>query len=199
MIQEQPHGLPSWQHTSQQHQRDLPMIKLKAIPSRRVDGSLQTTRAMTQVTGVAFMTVENDYPQAVNIRQGFVPFQALVNVVKPLPQPFGVEHRMDSPQGVRTEGRLFEPTLPKAGPPELFPSVDAAQPGPEQHQRRFHYRRCGNAQFLSPVGNLRDDIFGKLKDFFRIGDQATKNDYLFFSLSRFHSSSETSSISSCIR
>src|SRR2546429_2264903 len=65
------------------------------------------------------MTVENDDSQAVNIRQGFVPFQALVNVVKPLPQPFGVEQRMDSPQGVRTEGRLFEPALPEAGPPDL--------------------------------------------------------------------------------
>src|SRR5438093_12941401 len=71
------------------------MIKLDAIASRSVDGSLQTARTMTQVTGVAFMTVENDDSQAVNIRQGFVPFQALVNVVNPLPQPVGIEHRMD--------------------------------------------------------------------------------------------------------
>ena len=56
------------------------------------------------------MTIENDDSQAVNIRQGFVPFQALVNAVKPLPQPFGIEHRMDPSQGVRTEGRFFEPT-----------------------------------------------------------------------------------------
>src|SRR2546428_1951155 len=131
MIQEQAHGLPSWQRTSQQHQRNLPMIKLDAIASRSVDGSLQTARAMTQVTGVAFVTVENDYSQAVNIRQGLVPFQALVNVVNPLPQPVGIEHRMDSSQGVCAEGRLFEPTLPKVGPPKLFPSIDAAQPGPE--------------------------------------------------------------------
>jgi hypothetical protein len=61
------------------------------------------------------------------------------------------------------------------GPPNLFPSVDAAQPDPEQHQRRFHHRRGGNAWVLSAVGNLRDDIFGKLEDFFRIGDQAAKN------------------------
>ena len=157
------------------------MIKLDAIASRSVNGSLQTARTMTPVTGVAFMTVKNDDSQAVNIRQGFVPFQALVNVVKPLPQPFGVEHRMDSSQGVRTEGRLFVPALPKAGPPDLFPSIDAAQPGPEQHQRRFHHRRGGNAWFFSAVGNLRDDIFGKLEDFFRIGDQAAKNRYRFFS------------------
>src|SRR5205814_10700835 len=91
------------------------MIKLDAIASRSVDGSLQTARTMTPVTGVAFMTVKNDDSQAVNIRQGFVPFQALVNVVKPLPQPFGVEQRMDSSQGVCAEGRLFEPTLPKVG------------------------------------------------------------------------------------
>src|SRR6202008_3792546 len=66
MIQEQAHGLPSWQRTSQQHHRDLPMIKLDAIASCRVDGSLRTARAMTQVTGVALMTVENDDSQAVN-------------------------------------------------------------------------------------------------------------------------------------
>jgi len=134
MIQEQAHGLPSWQRTRQQHQRNLPMIKLNAIPSRRVDGSLQTARAMTQVTGVAFVTVENDDSQAVNIRQSLVAFQALVNIMNPLPQPVGIEHRMDSSQGVGTEGRLFEPTLPEAGPADLLPSVDAAQPGPEQHQ-----------------------------------------------------------------
>src|ERR1700758_4487298 len=157
------------------------MIKLDAIASCSVDGSLQTARAMTQVTGVALMTVENDDSQAINIRQGFVPFQALVNVVKPLPQPVGIKHRMDSPQGVRTEGRLFEPTLRKAGPPDLFPSVDAAQPGPEQHQRRFPHRRCRNARLLSAVGNQCDNIFGELKDLFRIGDEATKSDYRLFS------------------
>jgi hypothetical protein len=47
MIQEQAHGLPSSQRTSQQHQRDLPMLKLDAIASCGVDGSLQTARAMT--------------------------------------------------------------------------------------------------------------------------------------------------------
>src|SRR5947207_15047039 len=125
------------------------MINLDAIASRSVDGSLQTARTMTQVTGVAFMTVKNDDSQAVNIRQGLVPFQALVNVVNPLPQPVGIEHRMDSSQGVCTEGRLFEPTLPKAGTPDLLPSIDAAQPGPEQHQRRYHHRRCINARVLS--------------------------------------------------
>src|SRR5580692_10153780 len=148
--------------------------------ARRVDGSLQAAGTMTPITGMAFVAVENRNSQAVNIRQGFVPFQALVNVAKPLPQPLGIEPCMDSSQGVRTEGRLFEPALPKAGRPDLFPSVDAAQPGPEQHQRRFHHRRGGNAGLLSAVGNLRDDMFGKLEDFFRIGDEAAKNDYRFF-------------------
>ncbi len=89
---------------------------------------------MTQVTGVAFVTVQNDDSQAVNIRQGLVPFQALVDIMNPLPQPVGIAQGMDSSQGVCAEGRLFEPTLPKAGPADLFPSIDAAQPGPEQHQ-----------------------------------------------------------------
>src|SRR5258707_13854644 len=100
MIQEQAHRLPSRQGTGQQQQGNLPMIKLDAIASRSVDGSLQTARTMTQVTGVAFMTVKNDYAQAVNIRQGFVPFQALVNVVNPLPQPVGIEQSVDASPGV---------------------------------------------------------------------------------------------------
>src|SRR5258708_37767566 len=112
MIQKQAHGVPSWQRTGQHQQGDLPMIKLDAIASCTVDGSLQAAGTMTQVTGVAFVTVQNDYAQAVNIRQGFVPFQALVNVVNPLPQPVGIEQRMDASQSVCAEGRLSEPTLP---------------------------------------------------------------------------------------
>jgi len=157
------------------------MIKLDAIASRTMNGALQTAGTMTQVAGVAFVTVENDYSQAVNIWQGFVPFQTLVNVVNPLPQPMGIKQRMDASQSVCAEGRLSEPTLPEAGPTDLFPSVAAAHPGPKQHQRRFHHCRCGNARSLSSVGNQGDDAFGKLKDFFRIGDQAAKNDYRFFS------------------
>src|SRR3974390_1176449 len=134
MIQEQAHGLPSWQRTGQQQQGDLPMIKLDAIAFLTGDGALQTASTMTQVTGVAFVTVEHDYAQAVNIWQGFVPFAALVNVVNPFPQPGGIEQSMDTSQSVRAEGRLFEPTLPEVGPADLFPSVDAAHPGPEQHQ-----------------------------------------------------------------
>src|SRR5713101_2085366 len=131
MIQEQTHRLSSRQCTGQQQQRDLPMIKLDAIASCSVDGSLQAAGTMTQVTGVALVTVQHDHSQAVNIRQGFVPFQALVDVVNPLPQPVGIEQSMDASQSVCTEGRLSEPTLPKAGPAELFPSVDAAHPGPK--------------------------------------------------------------------
>src|SRR6476660_8953774 len=157
------------------------MIKLDAIDSRTVDGSLQTAGTMTQVTGVAFVTVQNNYAQAVNIRQGFVPFQTLINVVNPSPHPVGIEQSMDASQSVCAKGRLSEPTLPKAGPADLFPSVDAAHPGPEHHQRRFHHRCGGNARSLPSVGNQYDHVFGELKDLFRIGDQATKNDYRFFS------------------
>ena len=41
------------------------MIKLDAIACHTVDGALQTAGTMTQVTGVAFVTVQNDYAQAV--------------------------------------------------------------------------------------------------------------------------------------
>jgi hypothetical protein len=157
------------------------MIKLDAIASRTMNSSLQTAGTMTQVAGVAFVTVEHDHPQAVNIRQGFVPFQTRVNVVNPLSQPIGIEQSMDATQSVCAEGRLSKPTLPEAGPADLFPSVAAAHPGPKQHQRRFHHRCGGNARFLSAVGNQCDNVFGELKNLFRIGDQATKNDYRFFS------------------
>jgi len=63
------------------------------------------------------MTVKNDYAQAVNIRQGFVPFQALVNVVNPLPQPVGIEQSVDASQGVGAESGLFEPHCQKRARP----------------------------------------------------------------------------------
>ena len=109
------------------------MIKLDAIAFRTMNGSLQTARTMTQVAGVAFVTVENDHSQAVDIRQGFIPFQTLVNVVNPLPQPIGIKQSMDASQSVCAEGPLSEPTLREAGPADLFPSVAAAHPGPKQH------------------------------------------------------------------
>jgi hypothetical protein len=93
----------------------------------------------------------------------------------------GMKQSMDASQSACTEGRLSEPTLPEAGPADLFPSVAAAHPGPKQHQRRFHHRYGGNARFLSSVGNRCDNVFGELKNLLRIGDQATKNDYRFFS------------------
>jgi hypothetical protein len=105
----------------------------------------------------------------------------LVNAVDPLSQPVGIEQGVDASQSVCAESRLSEPTLPEARPTDLFPSVAAAYPSPKQHQRRFHYRCGGNARSLSAVGNQGDNVFGELKDLFRIGDQATKNDYRFFS------------------
>jgi len=39
------------------------MIKLDALASRTVDGSLQTAGTMTQVTGVAFVTVQTTTPK----------------------------------------------------------------------------------------------------------------------------------------
>src|SRR5258707_14998588 len=123
MIQEQAHRLPSGQGTGQEQKGNLPMIKLDAIASRSMNGSLQTAGTMTQVAGVAFVTIENDHSQAVNIRQGFVPFQTLVNVVNPLPQPLGIEQSMDTSQSVGAEGRLSEPTPPEAVPADLFPRV----------------------------------------------------------------------------
>src|SRR6266852_5296105 len=148
---------------------------------------------------MAFVTVQNDYPQAVNIRQGFVAFQTLVDVVNPLPQPVGIEQGMDASQSVCAAGGLLQPTLPKAGPADLFPSVEAAHPGPEQHHRRFHHRRSGYAWLPSPVREVRDQSPREVEYLSRIGDQAAKNVYRFLPCSRVHSNSETSSISFCIR
>src|SRR5260370_8190755 len=98
MIQEQAHRLSSRQCTGQQQQRNLPMIKLDAIAFRTMNGSLQTARTMTQVAGVAFVTVENDHSQAVDIRQGFVPFQTPLNLLNPLPHTIRIKQSMDAAQ-----------------------------------------------------------------------------------------------------
>jgi len=63
MIQKQAHGLRLASAPGQQQQGDLPMIKLDALASRTVDGSLANSRTMTQVTGVAFVTVRTTTPK----------------------------------------------------------------------------------------------------------------------------------------
>src|ERR1700730_13345465 len=105
---------------------------------------------------------------------------------------------MNATQGVCTESWLSPPTEPKRGLPQLFPGVDATQPGPKQHRRGLHDCRRRDTRFRSPVRDWRDDVPGEPDDLFRIGDQATENFYGFLSCSRFHSSSETSSINFCI-
>src|SRR5260370_26835292 len=187
MVQEQMKRLTSWRRAGQQQQGDLPMIQLDAIAFLTVDGSLQAAGTMTQVTGVAFVTVQNDYPQAVNIRQGFVAFQTLVDVVNPLPKPVGIEQGMDASQSVCAAGGLLQPTLPKAGPADLFPSVEAAHPGPEQHHRRFHHRRSGDAWLPSLVREVRDDVPREVEDLSRIGTHAARNVYRVLPCSRLHS------------
>ncbi|MBI3694809.1 MAG: hypothetical protein HY238_08220 [Acidobacteria bacterium] len=135
----------------------------------------QAARAMTQVTGVAFVAVQNSYGQALPIRQGFVAFQTGVDVVDPLSQSVGIGQRMDSSHGVGTTGRLPQPLFPKAGPGGEFEGVQASHPGPEQHRRRFHHGRRGDTGLGPAIRNRRDHLPGEAEDLFGIGDQAAEN------------------------
>jgi hypothetical protein len=130
---------------------------------------------MSQVTGIAFVTIQNHHAQAVNIRQGFVPFQTLVDLMNPLPQSVGLEHGMDAPQGIRAEGWFPQPTAPKACWAQLFPGMDAGHAGPEQHQRRFDHGRGGDTWLASAIGDRCDDVSGEMKDLFRVGREPAED------------------------
>src|ERR1700730_7219950 len=87
---------------------------------------------------------------------------------------------MNATQGVCTESWLSQPTEPKRGLPQLFPGVDATQPGPKQHRRGLHDCRRRDTRFRSPVRDWRDDVPGEPEDLFRIGDSGD-GELLWFS------------------
>ncbi len=145
------------------------------IAALRVDGSLQAAGATTPVTGVAFVAVQNGHACTLNIGQGFIAVQALLDVVNTMPEVIGIQQRMDPSQGVGAAGRLPQPVLPKAGAGDQCPGVEAAQPSPEQPQRRFHHRGGGDTGLQSPIREWRNDRPGEVEYFFRVGSQAAEN------------------------
>jgi len=117
--------------------------------------------------------------------------------VNPLPQPVGIEHRMDSSR-VSALKVALRANASKVGPPNLFPSIDAAQPGPEQHQRRFHHAAVEMRGF-----SLRSETCVTISleswKIFPHRRSGGEEPLSFLFLKSFHSSSETSSISFCIK
>lgn len=67
------------------------MIKLYAIASLRVDGSLQAAGAVTQIAGMAFVAVQNRHTETIHVRQGFVALQTFIDVVNPLAKAISVQ------------------------------------------------------------------------------------------------------------
>jgi hypothetical protein len=179
MVQEQTNGLAPWRRTGQQHQSNLPVIKLNAIAGGQVESSLQAAGTMTQITGVAFVAVQNRYAKALNVRQGLVAFQMLVDEVNPLSESRRIEPRLDASDGVGTATGQTQPSLPTAGGRDQFPGVETGHPRPEQHDYGFHYRRGGDAGSRPAIRERRDDVPGEGKDLFRIRDQASENGLSF--------------------
>jgi hypothetical protein len=158
------------------------MIKLDAIACCTVNGSLQTAGTMTQVSGVFFVTVGHDHPSRKYPARLCSVSDARKRRVNPLSQPMGALSRAwTRPKVSALKVGSSSQHCQRRARPTCSQAFDAAHPGPKQHQRRFHHRCGGNARLLSAVGNQCDNAFGELKNLFRIGDQATKNDYRFFS------------------
>src|SRR5712691_12578333 len=79
MIQKQTNRLTARRRSGQQQQRHLPVIELNSISGFTVDGSLQATGAMTQVTGMAFVTIHNGYTHSQRVRQCLVALESIVD------------------------------------------------------------------------------------------------------------------------
>jgi hypothetical protein len=128
---------------------------------------------------VAFVTVQNDYAQAMNIRQGFVTFQTLIDEVNPFPESGGIEQGMDATDRVGAADGFSEPVLPEASPGRQFEGIEASHPSPEQDRRRFYDRRRGDTWLPSPIRDRRDEVLGKVKNLFRIRNEAAENGLSF--------------------
>ena len=99
--------------TRQQLQGDIPMVVLNPIAVLGVNRPLQASRATPAIAGVGLVTVENRHAESADVRQGFVPLQAGVDVMQSRSQFVGGEARVDAPQGVATSGRTSQPPFPE--------------------------------------------------------------------------------------
>jgi hypothetical protein len=200
VIQEKANRLAARARAGQQHDRYLPVVELRAIRSAvfAVYGSLQAARTVTEVTGMAFVAVQNSDRDPLMIRQRFITLQLIIDMVNALSQTVGIHQSAYAPDAVGAAHGLSEPATEEAGMSGQFQSIEAAHASPEQRCDGFENDRGRDTRLRAPVHDVGNNSPRKLKDLLGVGEQAAENGQPFLARKRFHSSSETSSIRRCI-
>src|ERR1039458_9208195 len=124
---------------------------------------------------MGLVTVENRHAQSADVRQGFVPLEAGVDVMQSLSQFVGDEAGVNAPQGVPPSGRTPQPLFPEPREAVLFQRVQAAQARPEHHQTGLQENGSRDTGLSSGILDRRDDPFRKTIDGLAIPDQASEN------------------------
>ena len=169
------------------------MVELRTIRIAGVNRSFEAAWALAAVAGMALVAIQDSDANAVMVRQGFISLQAIIDMVNPLPQAFGLHQGVHTPDTVGAAYGLTEPVMEKAGASREFQSIETAHAGPEQNCDGLDDKGSREARLQSPVDDAGDDCLREPEDLFGISDQAAENGQRFLARRRFHSSSETSS------
>src|ERR1019366_5421246 len=175
MIQQQTYGLAAGTRGGKQHERDLPVVELRAIRIPGMYGSFEAARTVLQVAGVALMAIENGDADAVVVRQCLVPLQLVVDMGNPPAKPLATHQSVDGSDRAGAACGLAEPVVEEAGASGEFQSVKTAHPCPEQNGDGLEDDGRRNTRLQAPVDNAGDNRPGETEDLLGICDQAAED------------------------
>src|ERR1019366_1688963 len=88
-------------------------------------GSLQASRTVTEIAGMAFVTIQDSDWDPLMIRQRFITFQLDIGVMNALPQTVGIHQRAHATEAVGAAHGLSEPATEEAGMSGKVQSIEA--------------------------------------------------------------------------
>src|SRR5258708_27259502 len=177
-IQEQADRGTARRRSAKKQQRHIPVVELRLSTG---SAALETSGTTATIAGTGLVAIEHRHPQTVEIRQSLVSFQAIVNVMNPLPQGIGIHASDNASQTVGAAERVTQPGLPELRCPGHLQSVQAPEPGPIHGENCFYDQRGGDPGERAMIRHAIDHLAGEGEDLFRITDQASENGLTPFS------------------
>lgn len=157
MVQKQPYGFAAGPRTGQQHECDLPVVELGAIRIFGVNRSLEATRTMLEVAGVALVAIEDSDPDSAMVRQCFVSLQPVIDMMNSPPQALGIQQGVHTSDGVGTAYALPEPVTEKVRASGKFQSIETTHSCPEQNRDGLNDDGGRNTRLQAPVDDVGVD------------------------------------------
>src|SRR5437016_1497914 len=122
------------------------------------------------------MAVQNREGPTLVIGQGFIAFEAIIDVPEALAQPVGLQPSMHPSQSVSAGWFFRQPGFEDRGVVELFPGVKTSQSRPEQNGGGLDHGGGGAPGSLAIIAEGGGKAGRKIKDLLGIRDQASEND-----------------------